>query len=144
MSRSWTLAAALFVAVATPVAAHALDPDRSPVRQLRIYQLFDSTREAFHVRFRDHALRIMARHGFQVDAMWEARTAQGPEFVYLLSWSDEARMRSAWDAFLADEEWIRIKQESAAAHGPMVGEIEDRLLRPTEYGPAAPSEEPAR
>jgi hypothetical protein len=126
---------ALCVAV-TPVAVHAFGPSE-PVRQLRIYQLFDATREAFHARFRDHALRIMARHGFSIEAMWESRTEDGPEFVYLLRWPDEATMRSAWHGFLADDEWIRIKQESAAEHGSMVGDIEDRVLRPTDYSPPA-------
>ena len=39
------------------------------IHQLRIYQLFDNTKEAFHERFRDHAQRIMARHDFHIVAM---------------------------------------------------------------------------
>ena len=31
------------------------------VHQLRIYEIFDSNKQAFHERFRDHAMRIMAR-----------------------------------------------------------------------------------
>ena len=87
----------------------------------------------------------VAVHGFAVESMWETRTGQGPEFVYLLSWPDEASMRSAWRAFLADEEWIRIKQESAREHGAMVGDIEDRVLRRTGYSPSgAANEAPAQ
>jgi hypothetical protein len=135
MTKRWTAIAAWAAAIAAPVAAHAVDPAGPPVKQLRIYQLLDATREAFHARFRDHALRIMARHGFDVAATWETRTEEGPEFVYLLRWPDEARMRAAWQAFLGDEEWIRIKQETAAEHGQMVGDIEDRVLVPTDYSP---------
>ncbi|WP_206185364.1 NIPSNAP family protein [Sphingosinicella sp. CPCC 101087] len=134
-SRYRAILAALAVGI-TPLAVHAVDPPARPVQQLRVYQLFDATSGAFHDRFRDHARRIMARHGFDIVAMWETRTERGPEFVYLLNWPDEATMRRAWRAFLADDEWIRIKQESASEHGPMVGDIEERVLRPTDYSPA--------
>jgi hypothetical protein len=49
------------------------------IHQLRIYEIFDESQDAFHARFRDHA----------------------------------------------------------AKHGPMVGAIEDRTLRRTDYSPAA-------
>jgi hypothetical protein len=29
------------------------------IRQLRIYEIFEATKAAFHARFRDHAARIM-------------------------------------------------------------------------------------
>jgi hypothetical protein len=45
------------------------------IHQLRIYEIFEHNKAAFHARFRDHAARIMARHGFQIVAMWEAKTA---------------------------------------------------------------------
>jgi hypothetical protein len=130
--------AACALVIALPVTAQQAGQAQPPVQQLRIYELFDATREAFHVRFRDHALRIMARYGFDVAAMWEARRDGRPEFVYLLNWPSEAAMRTAWDGFLADDEWIRIKQESATRHGRLVGTIEDRVLRRTDYSPPAP------
>jgi len=43
---------------------------------------------------------------------------------------------AAWSAFMADTEWSEIKRVTHAAHGLMVGEIEDRLLVPTDYSPA--------
>ena len=80
-------------------------------------------------------MRIMARHGFDIVAMWETQTDAGPQFVYLLDWPDEPTMRTAWDRFLADEEWIEIKRLTAAEHGAMVGDIEERVLRLTDYSP---------
>ena len=103
---------------------------RAVVRQLRIYEIFDDTRDAFLDRFRDHAARIMARHGFRILAAWESSLDGRLEFVYLLEWPDEETMRAQWAAFLADEEWQAIKRETAARHGTLVGDIEDRVLRP--------------
>ena len=110
--------------------------ENAPLHQLRVYELFDNTRSAFHDRFRDHAARIMDRHGFDIVAIWESRSEQGrPQFVYLLQWPDEATMRSRWDAFMADEEWSAIKRRTGAEHGDFVGGIEQKTLRVVDYSP---------
>jgi hypothetical protein len=111
---------------------------RSPViQQLRIYEIFENNKAAFHARFRDHAARIMrTKYGFQIVAMWETRFGERTEFVYLLEWPDEATKTAAWSAFMADAEWSEIKRVTHAEHGLMVGQIEDRLLVPTDYSPA--------
>lgn len=101
--------------------------------ELRIYEIFDRNKAAFHERFRDHVVPIMARHGFDIVAMWEARGEAGPEFVYLLRWPDEAAMNDRWAGFMADKEWSRIKDESAARHGQLVGRVQSRSMHSTPY-----------
>ena len=111
------------------------------IHQLRIYEIFESNKPAFHARFRDHAAPIMKRYGFNVITMWEARReAKGDmpattEFVYLLAWPDGAAKIAAWDAFLRDPEWVEIKRRTAAEHGTLVGRIEDRMLEVVPYSP---------
>jgi len=105
------------------------------IHQLRIYQIFDETKAIFHARFRDHAARIMRRHGFAIAAMWEARNAQSTEFIYLLKWPDEQSKTTAWAAFMADPEWAEVKRATRPEHGSLVGEIADRTLIPTDYSP---------
>ncbi len=104
--------------------------------QLRIYEIFEHNKAAFHDRFRDHAARIMRTYGFEIVAMWETRTDKRTEFVYLLVWPDEQTLRSAWASFRADEEWKEIKRVTSAQHGDLVGAIEDRILVPTGYSPS--------
>lgn len=106
------------------------------INQLRIYEIFPQNAHAFHDRFRDHAARIMARHGFRIVAMWEQRTPDKLAFVYLLSWADEAEMKRCWDTFMADDEWAEIKRVTAAEHGQLVGDIENMVLHPTAYSQA--------
>jgi heme-degrading monooxygenase HmoA len=98
------------------------------IHQLRIYEICEHDKAAFHARFRDHAMRIMRTYGFNILAMWETRTDVRAEFVYLLEWDDEESMRSAWEKIRADEEWKEIKRVTSAEHGDLVGEIEDRVL----------------
>jgi hypothetical protein len=103
------------------------------IHQLRIYEIFEENKAAFHARFRDHAARIMRRYGFQIVAMWEAETEKRTEFVYLLRRSDEQTKTDRWAAFMADQEWNEIKR---ATRENLVGHIEDRVLRQTEYSPS--------
>jgi hypothetical protein len=125
------LIAVVLLVSADPAAAE-------PVHQLRIYEIFDANKAAFHARFRDHAQRIMQRHGFDIAAMWEATTGERTEFVYILRWPDETAMSAAWASFMADKEWSNIKARTRAEHGPLVGEVQSRILRRTDYSPELP------
>jgi hypothetical protein len=105
------------------------------IQQLRIYGIFEGNKAAFHARFRDHAMRIMSRYGFHILRTWETSHGGRTELAYILEWPDIATKERAWRAFLADEEWKEIKRVTAAAHGELVGEVEDRVLAETEYSP---------
>ncbi len=106
------------------------------IHQLRIYEIFEHNKQAFHDRFRDHAARIMRKYVFHIVAMWEAKGERRTEFVYLLEWPDEGTKNAAWARFMADPEWKEVKRVTNARHGDMVGSIEDRVLVPTEYSPS--------
>jgi hypothetical protein len=110
--------------------------DRAPVvHQLRIYEIFDRSKQAFHARFRDHAMRIMAKYDFKILATWETQHNGRTEFAYLLQWPDRATLTDRWARFMADPEWAAIKKRTAAEHGQMVGEIQDRVLEVQDYSP---------
>ena len=116
--------------------AFADDARPDPIHQLRIYEIFEGNKKAFHDRFRDHAARIMAKYDFRIVAMWETQAAGRTEFVYLLEWPDRKTMDDRWAKFMADEEWSTIKKQTAAVHGRVVGDIENRVMQPTDYSPA--------
>lgn len=132
MPQPIAMLAALAIAAPAVAQSHIVE---APVYQLRIYELYPHSKAAFHDRFRDHATRIMKRHGFEIVSMWEASEAGKPQFVYLLCWPSEERMKSAWAAFMADAEWARIKRETPAEHRPIVGTIQNRTMRLTDYSP---------
>jgi len=100
------------------------------IQQLRIYEIFEHNKAAFHARFRDHCMRIMRTYGFEIVSMWETQHEGRTEFAYILTWPDLATKERAWDRFMADEEWKEIKRVTREQHGDLVGEIEDRVLRP--------------
>lgn len=136
---AWAFAMIFSVMAAVPRPAHAeMTRQAGPIQQLRIYEIFERNKQAFHERFRDHAMRIMARYDFKILSMWEAQSAAGTEFVYILEWPDEATMKDRWAKFMADKEWSDIKKKTAAAHGQLVGKVQERTLRLTNYSPQRP------
>ena len=115
--------------LALPLASSAA----TPVHQLRIYEIFDNNKQAFHDRFRDHAMRIMKKvrlqHRRDVGSEDGART----EFVYLLEWPDEATMKDRWAKFMADQEW------SISRRRPPRSTASSSARSRTGLGSAAPS-----
>src|SRR5437868_14289266 len=97
------------------------------IHQLRVYEIFEHNKSAFHERFRDHAARIMKSYGFRILAMWEAKSDRRTEFVNLLTWPNEAKKQAAWTKFMADGERKEIKRATSTQHGDLVGSIEDRM-----------------
>jgi hypothetical protein len=110
------------------------------IHQLRIYELFEHNKSAFHARFRDHTSQIMRNYGFTLIAMWESKFETRTEFVYLLSWTDQSTMNNAWASFENDEEWQAIKRTTDAEHGALVGAIENRVLVASSYSPSGSQE----
>jgi hypothetical protein len=99
------------------------------INQLRLYDFDPALEDVFLDRFRDHAHRIMTqRYGFRIIAMWLTRDPRRARFVYLLSWNDETEMKEKWAAFMADEEWERIKQNSRMGRHEPVRSVEDISL----------------
>jgi hypothetical protein len=123
------------VSLSSPALAEGREGKEGMIHQLRIYEIFEHNKAAFHARFRDHAARIMKKHDFDIVAMWESRSPDRTEFIYVLRWPDQATMTSCWADFMADREWSDIKEETAAAHGDLVGDIQDRVLQMTDYSP---------
>jgi hypothetical protein len=132
--RLYLLLVLLFFA-SHPQRAMANSEEQTLIHQLRIYEIFERNKQAFHDRFRDHALRIMAKYDFKIVAIWETRTGDRTEFVYVLEWPDKETMTDRWAKFMADPEWADIKKETANAHGRLVGDIQDRVLQLKDYSP---------
>lgn len=103
--------------------------------ELRIYETFNHNKKAFHERFEKHAMRIMKTYGFQVVGCWDEEIGEMQNFTYLLAWKDMNTRQDAWVKFNADEEWSKIKAESAKEHGQLVWKTHNRILKPTKYSP---------
>lgn len=99
----------------------------------RIYEIPNQVRKAFHERFENFALPIMAKYDFKVIGCWDEEIGEMQNFVYLLAWPDMNARTAAWAKFNADPDWTEAKRSSTEKHGQLVAKTRNKILRPTSY-----------
>lgn len=112
-------------------------PKKPRVFELRIYHSPTQRQlQMLHERFAGPEIKIFHRSG--VRPIFYADTVFGdnvPNQVYLTPFDDLAAREKAWDAFGADPEWIKAREESVQRGGQIVADNNITLLRPTPYSP---------
>ena len=131
----------VFVLAATVCAvAQTIAPSPSLVKdsrcyELRIYHALPGKLEELHARFRNHTMRIFAKHGLKVVGFWgPTDKEQGAEnkLIYLLEFADRAARDKAWQAFRSDPEW-QAAQKASEANGKLVEKVESIMMSATDY-----------
>ncbi|MFO0849294.1 MAG: NIPSNAP family protein [Gemmataceae bacterium] len=127
------LAAAAAVAL-TAAAASAAEKD-TRLFELRVYTAAPGKLDALNARFRDHTVKLFAKHG--MTNLWYATPVPNPEnkLYYVLAHKDRAARDASFKAFVADPEW---KKASSASEkdGKLVAKIEEVFMTATDYSPA--------
>ncbi|WPB55517.1 NIPSNAP family protein [Xylophilus sp. GOD-11R] len=103
------------------------------IHELRIYHCVPGRLPALHERFRNHTLGFWQKHGIRQLGFWT--TLIGPtnhSLTYLLQWESLAEREQKWNAFQADQEWIKVRAASEATQS-IVKSIENQILVPTDY-----------
>ena len=112
-------------------------PKPSRIFELRVYHS-PTLRQSRAVddRFAGPEIKIFHRVG--IHPILYARTAIGPNMpnlTYLTPFATLGEREKAWDAFGADPEWVKVRQESIERSGQIVNQISIALLRPADYSP---------
>ena len=63
-----------------------------------------------HQRFREKEVAIFEKHGADVIAVWQ-KLDDPNTLVWMLAYRDRAHRTQVWEAFLADPEWIELRQK---------------------------------
>ena len=103
------------------------------IHELRVYTALPGRLPNILARFNDHTLRIWEKHGIRQAGFWT--TLVGPksnDLTYLLAWETLAEREARWSAFMADPEWVAVKNESEK-DGPMLANVASSLLTPTVF-----------
>ena len=117
-----------------PVAAAQAQPGH--VYEMRTYTAADGKLPNLNARFRDHTMRIFAKHNMKSIGYWtpiEGPTA-GTTLVYILEHPSREEATKNWAAFNADPEWQKAKADSEVG-GKLVAKAEPVFLAPTDYSP---------
>ncbi len=102
------------------------------IYELRIYHVMPGRMDDINRRFRDHTMKLFAKHGIRVVGFWQTVIGEGDELIYVTAFDDLNARQRAMDAFGADPEWIRVKRESEA-NGVLVAKVSNRILKATDY-----------
>jgi hypothetical protein len=125
-----------FRAAVTPATVvHAAAADR--VFELRTYTAAPGKFENLKARFRDHTLRMFAKHGLTAMGGYYI-PAEGPlsenTILYVLVHESRAAADKNWAAFQADPEWIKARDASVAG-GPITTSVTRQWLNPADFSP---------
>jgi hypothetical protein len=103
---------------------HAASPD-SRVFEMRTYHAAPGKLDALHSRFRDHTLRLFAKHGIASLGYWTPIENPDNLLIFVLAYPGRKARDTRWKAFVEDPEWISAKAASEK-DGPLVARVEQR------------------
>jgi hypothetical protein len=127
----------LFMTACLALSARTADADKEQrVYEMRIYHAAPGKLEALHARFRDHTLKLFAKHGITNVGYWvPVDQNKDNKLIYLLSYPSRQAREQSWKDFLKDPDWQKAHKESEK-DGKLVTKVESVFLVPTDYSPA--------
>jgi hypothetical protein len=110
------------------------DEKESPqLYELRTYTTVEGRLPALHKRFRDHTMKLFAKHGMK-NVVYFTPVDKPNTLIYLLAHKDMATRDASFEAFRADPEWIAVR-DASEKDGKIVEKVESVFLSPTDYSP---------
>lgn len=111
----------------------AKSPDA--VFEMRTYRTHPGKLANLDARFRDHTIRIFARHGMESVAYWHPIDEPDSKdtLIYIIRHGSAAAAEKSWAAFRADAEWKKAA-EASQADGPILRERPESVyMKATDY-----------
>jgi hypothetical protein len=106
--------------------------------ELRTYTTNEGKLPNLNARFRDHTMRIFAKHGMKNIAYFTPtdEKLQKNTLVYFIAHASLEAAGKSWKAFGRDPEWGKVARESQV-DGPILikGGVKRLYLAPTDYSP---------
>lgn len=105
--------------------------------ELRVYTAAEGKLEALHARFRNHTLKLFAKHKMTNIGYWTPLENPERKLYYVLAYPSREAREAAWKAFIADPQRQAIFQESER-DGKLVAGIESFLMHTLDFSPKLP------
>jgi hypothetical protein len=119
-----------------------IDATGNRVFELRTYTTTKGNLPALDARFRDHTMKLFAKHGMTNVVYWHLTPDQkGAEntLVYILAHKSPEAAKASFDAFRQDPDWVVARQASEEKAGGSLtepkGGVVSEFLTPTDYSP---------
>ena len=116
--------------------ATAAQAEDGRLYELRTYYAAPGKFEALQSRFRDHTIRLFARHGITNVAYWtRVDDSSDGALIYVLSYPDMQAREASWAAFRADPEW-KAAHAASEVNGKLTVKQESVFMKAADYSPA--------
>jgi hypothetical protein len=125
--------AALLVAAFTPARGADARPD-TRCYELRTYHANEGQLEALHQRFRDHAVRLLEKHGIINIGYWVPVENPERKLYFILAYPSREAREKMWQAFINDPEWQKAFRASEE-RGRLVAKVQSVFLQTIDYSP---------
>jgi hypothetical protein len=105
--------------------------------EIRTYIAAPGKLEELHARFRNHTMKLFKKHGMEVVGFWgPSDKEKGSEntLVYVMAFPSREARDKAWQAFRADPEWQKARDESEK-NGRLTEKVDSVILMATDYSP---------
>ena len=103
------------------------------VYELRTYTCFEGKLETLKTRFRDHTIRIFAKHGMESIGYWIPQDdRQKTTLIYVLAHPSLEAAKKNWAEFSADPEWKKVAADSEV-NGKIVQKVERVFMDPADF-----------
>ena len=136
MPKALSMAAIALTVVATfGIYRHTVNAQTaSRVYELRTYTAAPGKFDALNARFRDHTIRIFAKHGVKDIVYWTPNEGPlvGNTLIYVIPHASREAAKKFWSDFQSDPEWIKAKAASEA-NGPLTTKVEAVFMTTTDY-----------
>ena len=113
------------------------------VFELRDYTASEGNLGALDARFRDHTVKLFAKHGMQNIAYWHLTPGQKDadrRLIYIVAHKSPEAGAASFDAFRKDPDWVKARADSEAKAGGSLTEggmagVKSTYMRATDYSP---------
>lgn len=126
-----TLLRAFILLAVSLAASTAAQAQSTHVYELRTYTSVEGRLNDVVNRFRDHTVRIFARHGM-VSIGYFIPQDQPNTLIYVLQHPSREAATKNWDAFRNDPEW-KTARAASEANGPILVKTQSVYMDPTAF-----------
>lgn len=113
----------------------AADTRDTRLYEMRIYHVAPGKLADLNKRFRDHTVKLFAKHGMENIGYWVPVDNTNNVLIYVLAFPDRQARDRSFRAFGADPEW-RVAAKASEANGKLVNRIESIFMEATDYSPS--------
>jgi hypothetical protein len=104
----------------------------SHIFELRTYHAAPGKLDALTARFRDHVDAMFGKYNMNAIGYWIPQDNPDNLLIYILEHKSKADADKNWAAFVAGEEWKRVRAETET-NGPLALKIDSVFMNPADF-----------